>query len=128
MLKMAQQMIDTINISRSKEENTMNAYDREHGDLWEAVLNAHSAMCEAAKSLYFKNKIYDVLGYDNNNIIRTAQADLGCAMGMYEKAYLACYEHESRYRENYRISKEWYIDHHYSADAEIELYELKIEG
>lgn len=125
---MAEYMMNAINKSKSKEENTMNAYDSEHKELWEAVLNAHRVMYEAAKSLYFKNKIYDVLGYDSNNVIKTAQADLDCAMGVYEEAYLACYEHESRYRENYRISKEWYIDHHYSADAEIELYELKIEG
>lgn len=121
-------MIDTINNSKNKEENTMNTYDCEHHDLWNAVIKAHSVMYEAAKSLYFKNKIYDVLGYDSNNVIKTAQADLDCAMAMYEKAFAACFDYEVRNRENFRITREWKLMNHYVGSAEIELYELKIEG
>lgn len=128
MLKMAQQMIDTMNKSKSKEENTMNAYDCEHHSLWCAVSDAYCAMCEAAKNLYFKKKIHDTLGYDTNNIVETAKADLECAMAKYEKAYTTCYEHECRHYENYRTTREWEIYTRYTGNAEIELYELKIEG
>lgn len=128
MLTMAQQMIDTMNKSKSKEENTMNTYDCEHHSLWCAVSDAHSIMCEAAKTLYFKKKIHETLGYDTNNIIEIAKANLDCAMAMYEKAYTACYEHEKRHRENYRTTREWKIYTRYTDEAEIELYELKIEG
>ena len=125
---MAEYMINAINNSKSKEENTMNAYDREHHTLWCAVSDAHSIMCEAAKNLYFKNKIHDTLGYDSCGIIKTAKADLDCAMATYEKAYTACYDHERRHRENYRTTREWKIETRYACNAEIELYELKIEG
>lgn len=128
MLKMAQQMIDTINKSKSKEENTMNAYDSEHHYLWCAVSDAYCTMLEAAKNLYFKKKIHDTLGYDSCGIIKTAKADLDCAMATYEKAYTACYDHERRHRENYRTTREWKIETRYACNAEIELYELKIEG
>lgn len=121
-------MINTINNSKSKEENTMNTYDCEHHDLWNAVTNAHSIMYKAAKSLYFKKKIHDTLGYDSHHIMETAKSDLECAMAMYEKAFTACFDYEVRNRENFRITRDWKLMNHYVGSAEIELYELKIEG